>query len=77
MITQTKRKITWKKDDPATPALIDPMLDDIGVNASVREAVKSWCKKTIIEAKGYEEMGDLQLEACCYAAGYEDGINVR
>jgi len=61
---------SWHHEDPATPALIPAMLDDIGVDAgAARESTHRYCLKMIKEEMGIS-MGDLQDTAAVFWDGY-------
>ena len=65
-------KITWADNDPAAPALIEPMLDDIGIDSEkAREATAAFCRELLQGA--WVTMGDMELAASHFEAGYEAG----
>ena len=78
-------KIHWDTSDPATPALVDALIEDMGViknddpNSLVAaEATKRWCISEIqlrIQAEDILTMGELNVDAFNYFDGYLDCLN--
>jgi hypothetical protein len=65
----------WHPETIATSSLIDPMMDDIGIEDPViRAAVKSYCCRLIGEA--LITMADLSQWAVCYFEGFQAGYAV-
>ena len=81
------REFVLSKDFPMRPAIVDPMLDDMGVGKDSsdpkacenRAAVKAYCLRQIEEMrKGTEDpaidywtLGDLEGHAWAFLDGYE------
>ncbi len=82
MSQATKNRISWDNGDPATPALIEPMLDDErGLDRITDETMKEaiaqtigYCKARLrFYAEGMGEhltMGDMSDEAQHFLNGY-------
>lgn len=75
----TKTIIHWAADDPATPALVNPMLDDMGVgeegtpeDLEVRAAIREYCLH-IIHEWDMCTMGQLSVMAHGFWDGFEAG----
>ena len=69
--TQT---ITWRNEDTASQALIDPLLDDIGIKGSkIREAIKAYCLRLIFEEQW--TMGDLNMAVVSFYEGYNASLS--
>ena len=65
--TQT---ITWHNEDTASQALIEPLLDDMGVKSPpLRAAVRGYCNKLLNEAQF--TMGDINIAAACFYEGIQ------
>lgn len=73
-------RLHWENNDPATPALVDPMLDDIQVfpDVRVREAAKryaleriKWDREVFADVT---EMGELQTDTIRFIGGYEQAL---
>ncbi len=70
-------KLEWKPDEPATPALLEPMLDEMGLaedggreELEAREATKTFLSNLINDTPGEWEMGKLSTIADGFYAGY-------
>lgn len=78
-------KVDWNTDDPATPALVEALLADMGVgkdndhNSQVAvEATKRWCVSEIQFYAGLGEvlsMGELNQSAFHFYDGYLTCLN--
>lgn len=68
-------KIRWTDDDDATPKLIDPLLEDTGIdsNEEVRKATKEYLLETMDDCN--LTMGILETIAHSFADGYRKAIN--
>jgi hypothetical protein len=67
-------KVTWQDEDIASQALVEPMINDIGIeNPEVRAAVKEFCANEISEETW--TMGELQHAATCFAEGYKTALS--
>lgn len=81
------RRIHWNATDPATPALIDPMLDDIGVAENgnlesivARDATREYCLLVLKDINLHCEgdmimMGEMEEVAGNYSEGYLAGLH--
>jgi hypothetical protein len=69
-----QQKITWQNEDIASQALVEPMIDDIGIkNPEVRAAVREYSAGLISEATW--TMGELQHAAACFTEGYKTALS--
>jgi hypothetical protein len=82
----TKTIIHWEADDPATPALLDPLFDDMGIGADdtlrpesreqkekAREALKNYLTG-IINNWGNATMGEINTLGYAFYDGYLAGL---
>jgi len=73
MVTQIK----WQQTDRVSQALVEPMLDDMGVDdTEIREATRKWALR-LINDDTYSldlTMGDLQSRAWDWVDGYEQAL---
>jgi len=74
--TAQQTRIRWENDDPATPALLEPMLDDMflppkdEVTRKARAATIEACAKLIRASEMLWTMGDMQAHAGPFYEGY-------
>ena len=64
--------VTWQSNQPATPELIEPLLDDMigkGNSRQIRQAVKRYCAALIAEINC--TMGELNGLAAAFCDGYQ------
>lgn len=67
-------KIHWKATDRASEALVDVMIEDIGIDDErARKAARQEALEKIEEDSGLD-IGQLQLEISCFAEGYEQAL---
>jgi len=73
MVTQ----IEWQQTDRVSQVLVEPMLDDMGVDdTEIREATRKWALR-LINDDTYSlalTMGELQPRAWDFADGYEQAL---
>jgi len=82
----TTTKITWDARDPATPALLDPLFEDMGLGADdslrsesreqkakAREATRNYLLE-ILKEWDFVSMGDWNTLGYAFYAGYLAGI---
>jgi len=63
-------KIHWHNTDLASQALVDAMIEDIGLDDErVKKASRKWALSLLPEQTGLE-MWDWQHETGCFAEGY-------
>lgn len=73
-------EIHWEMEDPATPALVDPMLDDIQdfPDIRVKDAAREFALGKIKEDREVStdvtEMGELQHATILFIEGYEQAL---
>ncbi|MGD0794946.1 MAG: hypothetical protein ABR958_05065 [Dehalococcoidales bacterium] len=84
MTTKRSYQLHWDKDDPATPALIEPLLDDMGLGEDggkdeleAREATRKYMVELIKEEPGEYTMTIIEGEASSFYEGYLRGIQTR
>lgn len=72
----TKAEIHWKPTDRVSQALVEPMVDDIGIeDERARKAARSWALALLDdEALTDIDMGELEHITGCFAEGYEQAI---
>ncbi len=75
-------RITWGSEDLAAPAMVEPLLDDMGLGAEyteraakAREAAKQYCLFLLKDGVGIFTMGDLNLIASSFYDGYLKGLD--
>jgi len=81
-------KLHWDKDDPATPALIDPLFEDMGIGADdelmteipeqkseASEATKNYLLAILKNWDNDVTMGDWTVNAIPFYHGYLSGLN--
>lgn len=75
-------RITWNSEDLAAPAMVEPLLDDMGLGAEytdraakAREAAKQYCLYLLKDGMGTFTMGDLNLIASSFYDGYLKGLD--
>ena len=82
----TKTIIHWNADDPATPALLDPLFEDMGIGADddlrseskehkekAREALKNYLAD-IIKERENTTMGEMNTLGYAFYDGYLAGL---
>lgn len=80
-------KLHWNADDPATPALLEPLFEDMGLGADdklmpespdqkaeAREATKSYLL-SILKSWDFVSMGDWNTFGYAFYYGYLAGLN--
>jgi hypothetical protein len=77
-------QVHWEADDPATPALLEPLLDDMGLGEDggkdeleAREATKKYLAGLIQEQPGGWTMGALSFIGHGFDEGYLRAIWAR
>ena len=74
------KRIYWETEDPSTPALVEPMLDDIQnyPDKRVWKAAKRYALERIKEEvelyASSPEMGELQSNTIIFIAGYKQAL---
>ncbi|MGA2669919.1 MAG: hypothetical protein ABSF21_00655 [Dehalococcoidia bacterium] len=81
-------KLVWNAEDPATPALIDPLFEDMGIGADddlrpesseqkaeAREATKSYLLSMLKKREFDVDMGDWNTSGYDFYHGYLAGLN--
>jgi hypothetical protein len=81
-------KLHWSADDPASPALIDPLFEDMGIGADddlrpespeqkteAREATKSYLLSMLKKREFDVSMGDWNSSGYDFYHGYLAGLN--
>lgn len=81
-------KLYWNAEDPATPALIDPLFEDMGLGADdslrpespeqkieAREATKSYLLSMLQKREFDVNMGDWEGSGYDFYHGYLAGLN--
>jgi hypothetical protein len=84
----TTTKITWNPEDPASPGLIDPLLDDMELGADdnlrpessaqkaeAREATKSYLLSILKNLGNDCDMGVWNTQGYAFYDGYLAGLN--
>jgi hypothetical protein len=63
----------WRPTDRATPELVSPMLERMGVivDWGIRESTRTWLMRQLADNNQYFDMGDLEGMAWDFATGYE------
>jgi hypothetical protein len=81
LMTVKSYKLSWEPSDPATPALLEPLLDDTGLGEDggkdeleAREAAKKYLAQLIREQPGDWTMGMLSTTGESFYEGYLRGI---
>jgi len=75
VLKMENHKRAYENEDTASPELIVPMMDDIGVKGPMtRRAVESYCRRLINEAQW--TMGDLQHAAVCFNEGFNAAFSI-
>jgi hypothetical protein len=71
-----EKKKSWKPTDRATPALVSPMLDRMGVSVDwgIRESTRRWLIRQLEDDSQEFDMEDLEGMAWDFATGYEQAL---
>ena len=82
-----KHPITWSPELPVTPAMLDPLLDDMGIGTKdtpadleARKATKQYCLDTIIlSARMGDQLriGHIERMALAFNHGYVSSLTKR
>ena len=66
----------WQPTDTATPALVSPMLDymGVGVDWGIRESTKKWLIRQLQDDSQEFDMEDLEGMAWDFVTGYEQAL---
>ena len=74
-------KTTWTPDTKATPELLTPLFDDVGLGEEsiimairAREATRQYCLRLLTEDTE-TNMGELNAQACAFYEGYLAGAH--